>query len=131
MTDDRTAGDVADLLRPKGSGPLWGTASSDLNATLLVWPADHEVAEHTNTELDVLLIVLEGGGTAVIDEQEHALSAGHALLIPKGTSRTLRAGAAGVRYVSVHRRRGPLQIEGLPQTAAAGCPPPAPPRSQA
>src|SRR5215211_6494772 len=70
------AGDVADLLRPKGTGPLWGMASSDFNATLLVWPADHEVAEHTNTELDVLLIVLEGGGTAVIDEQEHALSAG-------------------------------------------------------
>jgi hypothetical protein len=52
MTDDRAAGDVADLLRPKGTGPLWGKASSDLNATLLVWPPGHEVAEHTNTELD-------------------------------------------------------------------------------
>jgi quercetin dioxygenase-like cupin family protein len=88
-------------------------ASSDLNATLLVWPPDYELAEHQNTELDVLLIVLDGGGVALVDEQEHALSPGNALLIPKGSSRAIRAGAAGVRYVSVHSRRGPLQIEGL------------------
>ena len=61
MNDERSSADVADLLQPQGSGPLWGIASNDLNATLLVWPAGHEVAEHTNTELDVLLIVLEGG----------------------------------------------------------------------
>jgi quercetin dioxygenase-like cupin family protein len=114
VTGERTASGVADLLRPKGTGPLWGMASGDLNATLLVWPAGHEVAEHTNTELDVLLIVLEGGGAASIDEQDHALSPGHALLIPKGRSRVIRAGTTGIRYVSVHRRRPPLQIEGLP-----------------
>ena len=113
MADDRADTGAADLLRPKGTGPLWGMASSDLNATLLVWPPGHEVAEHTNTELDVLLIVLEGGGVAWIDEQNHPLSPGNALLIPKGSSRVIRAGAAGVRYVSVHSRRGPLQIEGL------------------
>jgi quercetin dioxygenase-like cupin family protein len=119
VNDERTSADVTDLFEQQGTGPLWGIASNDLNATLLVWPAGHEVAEHTNTHLDVLLIVLEGGGVALIDEQTHALSPGHALLIPKGSSRAVRAGAAGVRYVSVHSRRGPLQIEGLPPAAEA------------
>jgi mannose-6-phosphate isomerase-like protein (cupin superfamily) len=120
VTDDRTPGAAEDLFKPQGAGPLWGMASGDLNATLLVWPPGHEVAEHTNTELDVLLLVLEGGGVAVADEQEHALSPGTALLIPKGSSRAIRAGARGIRYVSVHSRRGPLQIEGLPPPAEAG-----------
>jgi len=35
-----------DLLGGSGVGPLWGMASTDLNATLLVWPPHHEVAEH-------------------------------------------------------------------------------------
>jgi hypothetical protein len=53
---------VVDLLRRGETGPLWGMASSDLNATVLVWPAGRELAEDTNTELDVQLVVLEGGG---------------------------------------------------------------------
>jgi uncharacterized cupin superfamily protein len=104
----------ADLLAASGTGPVWGLASDDLNATMLAWPAGHEVAEHVNAELDVLLVVLHGEGTARVDGVEHALTFGHALLIPKGSARAIRAGAAGIRYLSVHRRRGPLQIEGAP-----------------
>jgi hypothetical protein len=43
MTDTRPC---RRSLRPQGSGPLWA--------------ARHEVAEHTNIELDVLLTMLEG-----------------------------------------------------------------------
>ena len=103
-----------DLLGPEGTGPLWGTASDDLNATLLVWPADHVVAEHVNPELDVLLVALEGDAVVTIDAEESRLAAGQALLVPKGAARAIRAGAAGVRYLSVHRRRGPLQIAERP-----------------
>ena len=110
MADQREPDAVVDLLGGTGMGPLWGMASSDLNATLVAWPPGHEMVEETNSELDVLLIVLEGGGVARVDEQEHALVPGSALLVEKGSSRTLRAGPDGVRYVSIHRRRGPLQI---------------------
>jgi quercetin dioxygenase-like cupin family protein len=110
MADEREPAAVVDLLGGTGTGPLWGMTSSDLNATLLAWPPGHELVEDTNTELDVLLIVLEGAGAATVDEQEHALVPGSALLVQKGSSRAIRAGAEGVRYVSVHRRRGPLQI---------------------
>jgi mannose-6-phosphate isomerase-like protein (cupin superfamily) len=116
MTADQRKPDaVVDLLRGTGTGPLWGMASGDLNATLLVWPPGHELVAETNSDLDVLLIVLEGGGIATVDEQEHALVAGGALLVEKGSSRAIRAGADGVRYVSVHRRRGPLRISETPE----------------
>ena len=110
MADQRKTDAVVDLLGPSGTGPLWGLASSDLNATLLAWPPGHELVADTNTELDVLLIVLEGGGVATVDEHEHALLPGDALIVEKGGLRTICAGADGLRYVSVHRRRGPLQL---------------------
>lgn len=94
-----------------GTGPLWGMASDDLNATLLAWPPRHELVEHVNAELDVLVIVLDGGGSAVIDGEAHDLTAGSALLIPRGAHRRVTAGDSGLRYLSVHRRRGPLQIQ--------------------
>jgi quercetin dioxygenase-like cupin family protein len=115
MADERKSDGVVDLLGRTGSGPLWGMASGDLNATLLAWPPGHEVVEHTNSEVDVLLVVLEGDGVAKVDQQEHALVPGGALLVEKGSSRALRAGAEGLRYLSVHRRRGPLQVAGMPE----------------
>lgn len=103
---------VVGLLAGSGTGPLWSMASADLNATLLSWPTDHEVAEHVNAELDVLVIVLSGGGVVIVDGRPHALSAGSAILVARGTRRRIVAGPAGLRYLSVHRRRGPLQIQG-------------------
>ncbi len=103
---------VVDLLGASGVGPLWGMASTDLNATLLAWPAGHELPEHVNDDLDVLLIVLGGRGSAIIDGEIHDLAAGSAILIPRGARRRITAGGdIGVRYLSVHRRRGPLQIQ--------------------
>jgi mannose-6-phosphate isomerase-like protein (cupin superfamily) len=102
-----------DLAGPRGTGPVWGLASADLNVTLLAWPAGELLPEHVNLELDVLLVVVDGDGTAVVDGRRHPLAAGHALLVEKGTSRSIEAGSAGIRYVSIHRRRGPLQIEGM------------------
>ena len=106
-----TDGAPVDLVGPEGTGPLWGLASADLNATLLSWPAGHVVAEHVNAELDVLLVVLDGEGSAVVDSEEHALARGQAILVAKGAARTIKAGPAGLRYLSVHRRRPPLQID--------------------
>jgi quercetin dioxygenase-like cupin family protein len=102
-----------DLLGPTGAGPLWAMDSTELNATLLAWEPGHEVTEDTPGELDVLIVVLEGTGMARIDEQEHALVAGSLLLVEKGSTRVIRAGPDGLRYLSVHRRRGPLQISGI------------------
>lgn len=115
MAPDGTHGTAqpVDLNADDGVGPLWGMASEELNATLLAWPGGHAVAEHVNAERDVLVVVLAGAATVVIDDAEHALGAPGAILVPRGARRAVRAGEGGVRYLSVHRRRGPLQIAPL------------------
>jgi uncharacterized cupin superfamily protein len=113
MAGEPTPEGVIDLLGPAGMGPLWGLASTELNATLLAWPPGHEVVEETASALDVLVIVLEGGATAKVDDREHVLTHGSALLVERGRTRRIRAGPRGVRYLSVHRRRGPLQLSGI------------------
>lgn len=106
---DRAA--VVDLLAAAGgSGPLWGTETEDLNATLLAWPPGEGAPEHVNTERDVLLVVVAGSATVTLGAELHAVGAGSALVLEKGRPRSITAGPDGVRYLSVHRRRAPLQI---------------------
>jgi len=110
VNDDPTCGPV-DLSGFAGCGPVWGMATEDLNATLLHWQAGEGVAEHVNPDLDVLLVVIAGSGAVDIDGREHAVRSGQALLLPKGTARSIRGGPGGLRYLSVHRTRPGLQIE--------------------
>jgi hemerythrin-like domain-containing protein len=96
--------------RPQGSGPIWGAASDDLNATLLSWKAGSGPPEHVNEERDVLVVVLEGSAILRIDGKERQLERAETVIIAKGEARKLTAGREGVLYLSVHRRRPPLQI---------------------
>ncbi len=76
---------VADLApATPGSGPRWGMQSDELNATLLTWPAGHEIAAHVNDEREVMLVVLEGSACVTVDGAEHELAADQLLLIPRG-----------------------------------------------
>jgi quercetin dioxygenase-like cupin family protein len=100
---------VADLAPPTpGSGPRWGLQSDELNATLLTWPAGHEIAAHVNDEREVMLVVLAGSVHIAVDGRRHELSADQLLLLPRGCTRAITAGPEGVRYLSAHVRRGPL-----------------------
>jgi quercetin dioxygenase-like cupin family protein len=91
-------------------GPVWGAASEDLNATILVWPPGEGPDEHANAERDVLFVVLQGGATLTVDDEPHELGPGDALIVPKRTRRRVVAGADGVRYLTAHLCRGGLQI---------------------
>jgi len=102
-----------DLAGLAGRGPLWGIASEDLNATLLEWSHGEGVAEQVNDERDILLVVLSGSGTLRAGGAEHELAPQRAALIRKGERWSITAGADGLRYLSIHRRRGGLAIEPL------------------
>lgn len=91
-------------------GPVWGAESDDLNATVLVWDAGDGPPEHVNDERDVLLVVLDGSLELRVDEDDRELIEGEAVIVGKGRRRRITAGSHGVRYLSVHRRRPPLQI---------------------
>jgi quercetin dioxygenase-like cupin family protein len=100
----------AEARGPKRGGPVWGTESEELNATLLDWHAGGGPAEHVNVERDVLVAVLAGSAIVRTDDDERELTAGETMIIAKGRRRKISAGRHGVRYLSVHRRRPPLQI---------------------
>ena len=101
-------------------GPVWGAASEDLNATILVWPAGEGPAEHVNESRDVLYVVVEGSATLRVDGEGRELRAGEALIVGKGARRALTAGPGGVRYATAHVRRGGLRISGPPPPSARG-----------
>jgi quercetin dioxygenase-like cupin family protein len=58
----------------------------------------------------VLLLVLAGSATVTIDGLPQIVHGGEAVMIEKRRARRIEAGADGVRYLTVHRRRAGLQI---------------------
>jgi quercetin dioxygenase-like cupin family protein len=91
-------------------GTAEGLASDELNATALSWKAGSGPPQHVNEERDVLVVVLDGSATLSIDGEQRELARGETAIIAKGRKRKITAGGDGVRYLSVHRRRPPLQI---------------------
>jgi quercetin dioxygenase-like cupin family protein len=109
---ERLAAPVLDDAKaaPARGGPVWGTESEDLNATLLEWGEGAGTPEHVNEERDVLVYVVDGSAKLELDGEERDVVAGEVAIIAKGARRRITAGRGGVRYLSVHLRRPPLQI---------------------
>ena len=77
-------------------GVIWALdTSSDLNANLVRFGAGQGVEEHVNDEVEV-------------DREEHALSAGILVFIPKGARRSTVSTSEDFAYLTVHHRRRPL-----------------------
>ena len=109
---------IVDLLARLGRGPVWGAATEELNVTLLAWPPGEGPAAHVNDERDVVIVVAVGAARVVLDGVTHHVRPGHVVVVPRGASRALTAGPDGVRYVSIHRRRGSLQIRRIDRAKA-------------
>jgi mannose-6-phosphate isomerase-like protein (cupin superfamily) len=99
----------AAVRRGTGRGPRWSAETGDLDVNLLVFGADEGVAEHVNSEVDVLLVGVAGEGTVEVEGVAHAVGAGTAVLIPKGLRRAIRGAGADFAYLTCHRRRAPLR----------------------
>lgn len=106
-----TVGMPIDLNTGSGRAVLWGLASEDLNVNMVAWAPGEGVDEHCNTARDVLVIVTSGQLVITIDEQRHEIETEQCIVIPKGSTRELRAGSAGVRYMTVHWRRPPMTVD--------------------
>ena len=95
------------------AGVVWTLrGSEDLNANLVRFTSGRGVDEHTNAEVDVIFVGISGSGVVTIDGDEHPLTAGTIAFVPKGIRRSTRSTSEDFAYLTVHRRRGPLQIEG-------------------
>ena len=93
------------------SGVIWTLdTSSDLNANLVRFGTGQGVGEHVNNEVEVIVVGVSGSGIVTVDQKEHALSAGMLVFIPKGARRSTVSASEDFAYLTVHRRRRPLQI---------------------
>ena len=93
------------------SGVIWTLdASSNLNANLVRFGTGHGVGDHVNDEVEVIILGVSGSGIVTVDREEHALSAGILVFIPKGARRSTVSTSEDLAYLTVHRRRGPPQI---------------------
>ena len=93
-------------------GVVWSLDERhDLNANLVRLSPGGAVGEHRNDEVDVLVVVLAGSGTLVVDGEPVALAADRIVAVPRGTRRSIRASDdEGLLHLTVHRQRGPLTI---------------------
>lgn len=101
--------DLATLARSAtAQGAIWSRESEDLDINLLVFAAGEGVAEHVNAEVDVLVVGIAGAGVVAINGTRQNLSAGDAIVIPKGANRGIQSLSDPFAYLSCHRRRGGL-----------------------
>ena len=105
--------DLKGIAAPAGDrvGVIWALdTSSDLNTNLVRFGAGQGVEEHVNDEVEVIVLGVSGSGIVAVDREEHALSAGILVFMPKGARRSTVSASEDFAYLTVHRRRGPLQI---------------------
>lgn len=95
----------AKQLELHGSGPQWGHESEQLNATVLSWERGRGLEKQVNTELDTIIVVVEGEGEAIVADKTIALREGVVLPIPRGVERAITSTSERLTYVSIHQRR--------------------------
>ena len=104
--------DIAALLAERDDGVLW-SATSQLQSNVVALRPESTVDEHVESVLDVLLVVVAGGGRLTHSRQDDVavhedVAAPAVCLLPAGTRRSLRAGPAGLVLVTAHRARPPF-----------------------
>lgn len=95
------------------SGARWRLAEPgrQLDANLVHLPAGRQIGEHREPDLDVVLVVVAGDGTFGTADGPQQVVAGNLVWLPHGSTRNLTAGADGLTYLTVHKRRPGLQIK--------------------
>lgn len=107
--------DLLATAAPDDRGALWQLAQQgrELDANLVRLPPGAEVGEHQEDVLDVLLVVLAGGGrlTPGGGGAPLELTPSTVTWLPRTSRRALAVGPDGLAYLTVHRRRPGLAIK--------------------
>lgn len=95
------------------SGSVWQLQPQqrDLDANIIALSPGGEIKEHIGPALDVLIHILEGGGTLETELTTIPLTPGQIVWLPRRSRRRFLADEAlGLRYFSVHQRKQGLTI---------------------
>ncbi len=99
-----------------GGRVVWSLPhGGDLDANLVHLDAGAVIGEHVNHEVDVAISVMTGRGHLVVEGATHLLRGDVFALVHRGERREIRAGADGLTYLSIHRRRRLLSISPRPE----------------
>ncbi|ODU02917.1 MAG: hypothetical protein ABS81_16095 [Pseudonocardia sp. SCN 72-86] len=106
---------------PDGAGVEWKLEmrERDLDSNVVALRPGTGIDTHRGADLDVLLVVLDGDGVLTTERGEVPLTAGALVWLPGGSQRRFDAGAGGLRYLTVHRRRQSLVLEAAPARDAS------------
>ena len=105
---------VDDSRVPAGARWTLAEPGRQLDANLIHLPAGRRVATHTESDLDVVLVVVAGCGTVGSPDDPQSVASGNIVWLPRASTRTITAGEDGLSYLTVHRRRPGLQIGARP-----------------
>jgi quercetin dioxygenase-like cupin family protein len=111
----RLLGDAAAVVAgsaPDAAGAVWKLQmpERDLDANIIRLPAGAGIDAHAGPDLDVLLVVLDGGGQLGTELGPVELRAGALVWLPRRSRRQFTAGPGGLAYLTVHQRRAALVI---------------------
>lgn len=131
-SDDAASTRSVDLSAIAGSGGVvWSLSPQGFHANLVVLDPDDAIPSHRNEAVDVLIVVLAGTGVVTVDDRGVAVAPLAAVLVPRGAQRSIVAGPSGMRYLTIHDRRGSLTVTRREVSAESGrtprIPPPAAP----
>src|SRR5437879_3087195 len=111
MTSGAVVVDLDQVAAAGTVGAAWSLPhGGDLDANVVRLDAAGGIGEHVNNEVDVLVVGVSGQGSVSVDGADHPLHALRAVLVPKGSNRSITAGDGELIYLTVHRSRGGLQI---------------------
>ncbi|MGC5077470.1 cupin domain-containing protein [Agrococcus sp. DT81.2] len=97
---------------PDERGAVWrlDDAERHLDANVIALPPGERIDDHVGPEEDVLLHVIAGSGALRSGDEELPLTVGTIVWLPRRSRREITAGADGLRYLSVHRRKPGLRV---------------------
>ncbi|MFF8996720.1 cupin domain-containing protein [Streptomyces achromogenes] len=108
---------------PVPAGVLWKLAESgrQLDANVVRLAPGGRVPAHTETQLDVLVMVVAGDGQLGDGSPDpgQPLTEGALVWLPHGAARSITAGPAGLTYLTVHNRRPGMRIGSRPDAVTA------------
>ncbi|MDN5834854.1 MAG: DUF2249 domain-containing protein [Brevibacterium sp.] len=97
----------------EASGSVWQLQPQrrDLDANIIALSPGGEIKEHIGPALDVLIHIIDGGGTLETELTTIPLAPGQIVWLPRRSRRRFLADEAlGLKYFSVHQRKQGLTI---------------------
>ena len=104
---------AADGEAPDAAGAVWklGMHQRDLDSNVIRLQPGATIDSHAGPDLDVIILVLSGGGQMGTELGTVDLHTAALAWLPRRSRRQISAGPQGLTYLTVHKRRQALALD--------------------